>query len=389
MDTQERITMESIKAAMVSRMPVMIVGSPGTAKTATIMALSEKMNYELITIVGSWLDPTDLTGLPKGEHIMDDEEGNPIYGTAYLMPWWQVRIMQKKRVILFMDEYSNSSDAVRASMLTMLQNRTFPNGMKMPDETIVVGAMNPTDEAADGYDLDAPTTNRMMFIHWNPSVASWTSGVRENFGRPVQNPAETKWRNKIAKFIDENPSWLDRMNTDSQTVEAFGVNPNDASQMTVLNAAWPSRRSWDNLARVLAVAGDEPIVQDTIAQGTIGFGATAAFRDWLVTNDVIDPRDVIADPSVVDWKTISLNDSNIILRAVVDMIEEKNVTEVLNLFSFIVEQDRARLGGNFMREVVQKCSNSKFKNSEKNRERVREVARQYVSVTAHTNDTRR
>ena len=139
----------AIKAAMESRMPTMIGGAPGTAKTATIRSIAEEMGYELLTVIGSQMDPTDIVGLPQGQEVGKAENGEPIYATVNLSPWWQARILLKKKVILFLDEFSNTSGAVRASMLTLLQNREFPNGQVMPDETIVIGAMNPADQAAD------------------------------------------------------------------------------------------------------------------------------------------------------------------------------------------------------------------------------------------------
>lgn len=167
------ITMVSLRATVEARKPCMLVGAPGVGKTATIRAMAESMGYELITLLGSQMDPTDITGLPKGEVIAQDEEGKDIWGTVYLSPWWQVKILQKKKVMLFLDEFSNTSSAVRASMLTMLQNREFPNGTVMPDETIVLGAMNPTEQASDGWELDKPTTNRITFLVWRSLNEDW------------------------------------------------------------------------------------------------------------------------------------------------------------------------------------------------------------------------
>lgn len=383
MDTQERIVMGTLKAAMMARKPAVLVGPPGTGKTAVVHSLAERMDYECLTIVGSWMDPSDVTGLPKGEHVMDDEDGNPIHGTVYLMPWWQIRIMQKKRVILFLDEFSNTPDSVRASWLTMLQNRTFPNGLKMPAETIVVAAMNPVDEAADGYQLDGPTTNRLMFIEWSPSVASWLKGMRSAWGNEAKtSEEEMKWRRKIASFIEDNPSRLDEKSRDLNTTEAYGVDPSNQSAMTVLTSAWSSRRSWNDVAVVLANADEDETIQDSILQGTIGFAGAVAFREWLIKNDVIDPKDVIRDPSIVDWKNVTLNDANIVLRAIVDLIEEDNVLEVLNVFETIANEDRARLGGPFVREVIKKCSNKSFANAARNKDAVIRLAGAYRSVAA-------
>ncbi len=351
-DTATRMTMAAMEAAVKARVPVMLVGAPGTGKTAAVRALAEKIGYELITVVGSQLDPTDIIGLPKGEKIMEREDGTPIYGTTYLTPWWQVRILVKKKIILFLDEFSNTSGATRAAMLTMLQNREFPTGDVMPQETIVIGAMNPAEQAADGYELDLPTTNRLFFMAWSPSATSWYEGMISAWGAKDVSEKEMEWRRKIVGFVKDNPTWMHREPQDVETVEAYGLNAKDPSQMEVFRSAWASRRSWDKLAQVLPHAPEDVSIQDKIASGLVGYAASGAFRDWLRKHGVIDPRKVIEKPEGYKWKEMSLDDSNLILRAILEMIDDENAAKVMKVFEVIADAGRPDLGAPFIKDLL-------------------------------------
>lgn len=355
MDNSGAITMQAIGAIAKARVPVMVVGEPGVGKTAKIRQLAKSMDYKLVTLLGSQMDPTDVTGLPKGEVVAKDDEGNDIWGTVYLAPWWQVVIMQQKNVILFLDEFSNTSSSVRASMLTLLQNREFPNGQQFPPETIVIGAMNPTEQAADGWELDEPTTNRIVFLVWKSPRQEWFDGMLNAWGETVSEE-ETAWRRRIVAFLNDNPSYLSKRNTEEQgTPEALGTNVNDASEAEVLRYAWASRRSWDNLSRILAhTEKKDTALQDEISAGTVGRSSAIAFRSWMLENDVIDPASVLKNPKSVDWANADVSDANIIFRAISEMIDAKNWRQVLKLMTVIAEAERQALIGAYITDMLRK-----------------------------------
>ena len=381
-DTATRMTMAAMEAAVQARVPVMVVGAPGTGKTASVRELAKKIGYELITIVGSQMDPTDVTGLPKGEKVLEKEDGTAVWGTSYLAPWWQVRILTRKKVLLFLDEFSNTPSATRASMLTMLQNREFPNGEVMPKETIVIGAMNPAEQAADGYELDLPTTNRLFFIPWSPSAASWYEGMLEAWGEEVSEK-ELHWRRRVVAFVKDSPTWLHREPNDVETTEVYGVNRSNPSQMEVLRSAWASRRSWDKLAQVLGKAPEDNSIQDLIMQGLVGYAAAGAFRDWIRRNDVIDPRAVLKAPEKFDWITMSLDDSNLVLRAIIEMIDDSNAAKVIKTFEVIADAGRADLGAPFITSLIKKLNSSHLSSEtiKANKQAILPVVKKYQSIS--------
>lgn len=346
-------TMAILKANMQARKPIMIVGAPGTGKTATIRDITEKMGYELIILIGSQMDPTDVRGLPSGQQTGEKEDGTPLFSAEYLSPIFQTNILQKKKVVVFFDEFSNTPPATRASLLTFLQDREFPNGEKLPEETIVIGAMNPPEEAADGFELDLPTKNRLFFIPWEPSIESWCEGMLDNWGNECSEK-EMLWRQRIVSFIRDNPDQLQKPPKISGTPEAYGISSNDPSKLCVAQSAWASRRSWNDLSHTLSFVEDDndTYVQDMIFEGTIGVSGAFEFRDWLRTNSIVSPSEALKNPDIINWENLSLNDSNLMLRGIVEIINKDNVLQVINLIKSALDNNKGHLLGAYLSQIL-------------------------------------
>lgn len=354
----ETIATTALKACMSARMPVMLVGPPGVGKTATVREIADSMGYEVITLIGAQLDPTDVKGLPKGEKLGITEDGKEIYGTVDMSPWWQVRILREKKIILFLDEFSNTPGATRSAFLVMLQNREFPNGQKMPDDTIIVGAMNSTEEASDGFELDQPTTNRITFLEWATPTQEWMDGMLRAWGRENVTDEEKGWRKKIVAFIGDNRQHLQKPPTtaslENASPEAFGIAGNNASATEIFRYAWSSRRSWDNLARILAHAPDDPTVQDKLMEGTIGYSSAYAFREWLKKNDDgIDVDEILGNPEKVDWGEMSTSNATLIMRELVERTKEpKHKEECFNVLTAIADQNKQGIAATYLPSLI-------------------------------------
>lgn len=348
----------SLRAAMSARVPVMLVGHPGTTKTAKMNSIAEEMNYRLITVILSQKENTDISGFPsRGVYPIN---GKDHLVTEYAPQTWQMDVMFEKKVILFFDEFSNAHPSVRASFLTLIQDRKFPNGDSFPEETIVVGAMNPIDSSPDGHELDKATTNRMMFISWKPDMSEWLEGMPTRWGRGVKSDNEKMWRNFIVRFIKDNPGSLHHENEDVGSTESYGIDVNDSAERTVLQYAWASRRSWDNLASVLGALYDDGVTNDTntedeIIAGLVGFAEAHRFRKWLQENSKLNVAAIIANPDKFKgWEGISQEDANLILSSAVDGISAKNVNNVLRIFNIFVEVDRSSLAAGYMLDAMRK-----------------------------------
>lgn len=337
---------ESIIAAAKAGMPVMLVSAPGMGKTATIQHIAKENGYTLITVILSgFVDGGDVQGLPSSKAVGKSSDGNPIFGTVYSAPWWQIKGLTSKKVMFFFDEYSNGNPSVRASLLTAFQSRIFPNGYVIPDDALIVGAMNPPEEATDGFELDLATTNRIMFIDWDPPVQDWIDGMRTNWGQETE-PEELRWKNIIASFIDQNRSLLHKQPTNEisdANVAMYNIG-SSYSAKAVARYAWPSRRSWDNLSRLLVHAKKDPIHQDIIIRGTVGPEAAVKFREFLMTNETkITLDDVLNSPHEIDWVNMNINDANVVINNAIEKIDSENASKVIALFGHIADVGRESL----------------------------------------------
>lgn len=377
-------TLKALQAATKAKIPTVLVGSPGTGKTAVINEMAKDMGYDLISLVGSRLEPTEVGGMPKADSIVT--EFGPVDATVWLAPDWQVEILQKKRVVLFLDEISNASNAVQAALLTILQDHKFANGQAFPDETIVVGAMNPTDEAADGYGISLPLMNRIMWLNWSPTIQEWVDGMKTNWGSPTSED-EMRWKKKIARFIEDNPGSLHRLPVDEGTPQVYAsLDTNDSSAMSVYENAWPSRRSWDNLSKVLAESPEDIFVQDMIGQGLVGFAAMTEFREWLRKNDAISPQEVIDNPKSVNWEALSLDDATLIFRSIIEMITPENSGKVIEVLDVVADAGRANLAGPYLPEIIKVVVSDKmgFDVAAENRSRLSVVSVKYSDIAKNS-----
>lgn len=327
--------------ALRAKIPTMMVGAPAKAKTAIVRQLAEDNGYRLKSLAASRMDPSEINGLPQGKQVGKTTSGKPLYATVYMPQMWQIEVLQQKKVVLFFDEFSNAPPAVRASLLTFFQDREFPNGQKLPEETVIIGAMNPTEEAADGYELDLPTSNRFFFIAWDPPAKEWYEGMRKGFGKKISKK-ELEWKRKIVDFIKDNPSLLHKQPTGKEG-SSFTRDP---SKLQVARSTWPSRRSWDNVSIALAHEHTrDPIKEDEIIRGLVGEESANGFRRWLAKNDSISPSDVIENPNAVEWEKLSLDDLNMVLRESVSVLETQldkaTALKVIRLFEVVADNNRA------------------------------------------------
>lgn len=320
----KHLSAQSMSVSANSRLSVMLVGAPGTAKTAEVRAFAKAIGYTVLTIIGSRMDPQDVSGFPtRGEITDEDGVTRPI--TEYAPQWWQRYILEHKKCILLLDEWSNAQPSVQASFLSILQDREFPNGDKFPQETIIIGAMNPMDSAVDGFELALPTTNRMKWVSWKPDTESWLEGMPTNWDQGVENPFEHAWRSRIVRFIRENPAMLHKEPSGGRSsADAYGLDVNNASDMALTQYPWPSRRSWDKLSTELGNIPKGHInLEDLSMMGWVGPEAATRFRDWLRNNGELDVAGILRDPSKFeDWADLSMDDTNMLLRAAVENLTQ-------------------------------------------------------------------
>jgi hypothetical protein len=280
--------LEALTLAVRADVPVLLWGSPGTGKTSAVLGLAEALGWPVEVVVGSIREPSDFAGLPV---IADGD-------VRFAPPRWARRLAEHPPGLLFLDELTTAPPAVQAAMLRVVLERCVGD-LELPAGVRLLAAANPPDEAADGWELSAPLANRLLHLDWAVDAATVADGLTVGFARPGPalaapdpTPGQTlAARTAVAAFLRVRPALLLQLPTGSAA-----------------GRAWPSPRSWETAARLLAAAEAAqagPDVRSLLLRGTVGDGPASEFLSWLVHLDLPDPAAVLRDPDSFEPPTRS------------------------------------------------------------------------------------
>ena len=273
---------EALGVAVAARVPVLLWGAPGTGKTSSIRAMADAMALPCETVIASIREPSDFAGLPI------------VVGTEvrFAPPAWARRLADAGHGLLFLDELSTAPPAVQAALLRVVLERAVGD-LTLPDEVAVVAAANPPELVGESscWDLSAPLANRLCHLAWQADPRSVADGLAGGWPAPVVPVLPDGWqaeeilsRGLVAAFLRVRPGLA-------------CAPPSDAA---AAGRGWPSPRTWEMAARLMAAAGasgtgDE--ARSALIRGAVGDGAGVEFLSWLVEMDLPDPERVLADPA--------------------------------------------------------------------------------------------
>ena len=161
--------------------PVAFVGNPGTGKTSQIEKWAARRELQLVKLLASTLDETDVAGIVvrDGDHAKT------------LSPQWYLQLKDTPG-ILFMDELNCCRKEVADTLLTLVCSRHLPNGDKLHDGVLIVAAMN-DHEQCDNYELSPAMRTRFMWIKHELPITQWLTwfiGCRETSNEHNTVPAQ-------------------------------------------------------------------------------------------------------------------------------------------------------------------------------------------------------
>jgi hypothetical protein len=270
---------EALSISVEAGVPVLLWGSPGTGKTSVVRALGEALGWPTEVVIGSIREPADFAGLPV---VIDG-------AVQMAPPLWARRLAASDCGLLFLDELTTAPPAVQAAMLRVVLERVVGD-LALPSGVRVVAAANPPEEAADGWQLSAPLANRLVHLDWPVDAKSVASGISMGFTPPPrfdgQQPTEAQTlavRAAVGAFLEVRPALVLQV-------------PAAADQA---GRGWPSPRSWESVARLLAACDAVGASEDArmlLVIGAVGEGAGIEFLSWLANMDLPDPEAVLADP---------------------------------------------------------------------------------------------
>lgn len=362
------LQLQALYVALQINQPILLWGSPGIGKTASVNALASSLEWHLETVIASIRDPTDFGGIPF------PQDGY----TAFLAPSWAKRLNEKAEEIndkisdlsssnknggiLFLDEISTAPPAVQAALLRVIWERVIGD-LQLNPKIRIVAAANPADQAASGWDLSPPMANRFCHLDWQIDQESWCLGIINGF----QIPNLSSLKIPMKDFNSVLPNVTSLISSFINKHKALLLNiPKEENQ---LGRAWPSPRSWDSgikfltACRTLGKKGSE--LESTLLSGSIGSAATLEFYSWEKNIDLPDPEKIIKKPSLIKEYLSKRNDINYAILSSVYASIQNNFSDVrwyagLEIFSLAAGEgyiDTAALFGKYLFQNGKKPEN--------------------------------
>jgi len=273
----------ALGVAVGARVPVLLWGGAGLGKSSAVREMAMAAGLPCETVIASIREPSDFAGLPIVSPLGESVHFAP--------PSWAQRLAESGRGVLFLDEISTAPPAVQAALLRVVLERTVGD-LALPDGVTVVAAANPPEQAADGWDLSPPLANRFCHLDWDLDAREWAEGVLAGF-----HPADVP-------LLDEE-QLLGELTAARAAVGAFVIarghllhaHPGNEA---MAGRAWPSPRSWEMAARLIAATiacGAADAVRAVLVAGAVGPAAAAEFLAWREDLDLPDPEAVLRDPT--------------------------------------------------------------------------------------------
>lgn len=280
MSVNQRETLEALQVLLWAGVPVLLWGDPGTGKTATIERYAVEAGWSMQSVIASLHDPTDFSGLPV-------RNGD---GVVYVPPRWACEVAAADTMsLVFLDEVNTATPATQNALMRVVQEHRVGE-LHLGENVRFVAAANPVEQNSGAWDLSAPLANRFAHLAWPLRLTEWQLGYLD--GWPESRPLD----------IGAAPSGAALRHQRQLQTEFLARRPGllcDPPDPAASPRGWPSPRTWDRLARCLAVA-EEADAGDAVgvllAAALVGEPAAAEFFAYLDNPDLPDPEALLENP---------------------------------------------------------------------------------------------
>lgn len=302
----------AIGVCVAARVPFLLWGEPGAGKTSVVESAAQD-GWHIETLIVSHHEPSDFAGLPV---IAAD-------GTVtFAPPQWAQRLASADRPgLAFFDEWTTAAPAVQAAAL-----RTLTHGevgtVTLPDTVSFGAAANPADVAAGGWELAPPTANRFVHLEWTmPTDVFTESSVTGRWpSLPVPAPGDgfddhlRRQRVLVSGFLRARPHLLSSI-------------PKDAAAR---GRAFPTPRTWDFVAKLLAHCKDAGLgqdVEDLLVSGAVGAATGHEVMTWMRLQDLPDPETLLVDPHAFDFANMRADRAFMALQGILAAVTSRPTAE--------------------------------------------------------------
>lgn len=258
-----------------------ISGSPGIGKSAIIQSIARKLNYKLIDLRLTQLQPYDLAGLIT-PYKNDKDEIKATYSPLEYFPLENEELPDGKQgFLLFLDEFNSADKYTLAAAYKLLLDRKIGENKLHPSVRIVCAGNLMTDNAI-AHNLPTPIVSRITHLHLKNPGKEWIDWVIE----------QNNWSDSIISFLSYQPQYISNF-------DALMENDTDFTTF-----ACP--RTWKMLSDQLnnglldsfnLKKGTDKTVLRTIIDGIIGEQASNDFISFLKYADEIPTtQQIVSNP---------------------------------------------------------------------------------------------
>lgn len=186
--------------------PVLLIGAPGTGKTARIQAAFDHAEV----VLTSTLVEEDIAGLPYREGDYDFRTIPGIFRRLHDAS------VEGKSTVLFLDELDKARRSVADTLLTLVASRRVGSA-SLPEDTCIVAAANPP-EFGGGDGISDAMISRFSVIDYVPDVCQWADWAESHFETAASNRVIKAVRSGEMPIFDMTGEGLFRRITSPRTI---------------------------------------------------------------------------------------------------------------------------------------------------------------------------
>ena len=264
------------------RRGLFIWGAPGIAKSSVVEQVADELNFKLIDIRLTQMEPTDLRGIPVP--FKDDS------CKAYVE--WAVPSMLPKRTpgartaevtnadghkfdgaIILLDELPNAAPSVQAGSYQIVLDGALGEWI-CPDNVIVLAAGNRETDKGATFKMPTPLQNRFTHIEMRVDFEDFqTFALNTAFHQAVVGYL-TAFKHELFQF-----------------------------EATSASRGFPTPRSWESVSDILRGDPNIPeMVQMALIAGAVGDGIAVKFLEYRKNAANLPAASDILDGKVTDLK---------------------------------------------------------------------------------------
>ncbi len=280
-------------------LPLALAGEPGVAKSQVVRQICAELGMPIEV-----LKPGERGEGAFGVVPIPLTNANGRVRLVYPAPDWTDKFygQDDKPIpgVVFCDELTCGSPLLQGAMLGLMDERTIGTHV-LHGGVRVLGAYNPPEQAAGGYDLAAPLANRIGHIQWPPPsveehaaymlgshAGNGASAVQPNVASTLEGEVMRKWPLAYAKARGLESAFL-RARSDLKNKCPKTGDPQ-------ASAAWASDRSWESATRALAGAECHGLSQEDteiFVAAYISAGIATELFAFIEKQDLPNPADVL------------------------------------------------------------------------------------------------